>query len=378
MPVQLDLFLPNEVHVADVATEGVKYAGSKLKLIPHILSLVAGCGDVRSVLDGFSGTTRVSQAFAKSGYDTTSNDVSVWSETFARCYLEKGKGDAFYQPLLDELNRLPGICGWFTETYGATGSKSPFQTKNLMRLDAIRTAIDEMSLDSVDKSVLLTSLILALDRVDSTLGHFASYLAEWSPRSFGDLCLRLPRRFPVLTKNTVLRSDVFNAIDGRRFDLAYFDPPYGSNNEKMPPSRVRYAAYYHFWKTVILNDKPVVFGKAKRREDSRDTVTPSVFEEYRKDESGRFLAMDAIGRLIQRTDAKYIILSYSSGGRATREELMDAISQNGTLLKAVSIDYKRNIMANMRWTNKWTRETDKNQEYLFLLRKHAEARRIPA
>lgn len=378
MPIQPDLFSPNEFLVSDPGTEGVKYAGSKLKLIPNILSLVAGCGDVRSVLDGFSGTTRVSQAFAKSGYDTTSNDISVWSETFARCYLERGRDDAFYRPILDELNRLPGVRGWFAETYGAEGRKSPFQTKNLMRLDAIRTAIDEMGLEPVDKSVVLASLLLALDRVDSTLGHFASYLAEWSPRSFGDLELRLPKRFAVSTRNTVLRGDVFDAIEGRRFDLAYFDPPYGSNNEKMPPSRVRYAAYYHFWKTVVLNDRPAVFGKANRREDSRDSDNPSVFEEYRKDESGRFVALEAIRRLIRQTDAKYILLSYSSGGRATREGLMDVLSENGTLLKAVSIDYRRNVMANMRWTNEWTRNTDKNQEYLFLLRKKAEAGRIPA
>lgn len=378
MTIQPDLFSPNAVHIQNVETEGVKYAGSKLKLIPHILSLVAGCGNVRSVLDGFSGTTRVSQAFAKSGYDTTANDISVWSETFARCYLERGKDDAFYQSVLDELNRLPGTHGWFTETYGTDGSKSPFQTKNLMRLDAIRSAIDEMGLDSVDKSVILTSLVLALDRVDSTLGHFASYLADWSPRSFGDLRLRLPKRFPVSTRNTVLRGDVFDAIGGRYFDLAYFDPPYGSNNEKMPPSRIRYAAYYHFWKTVVLNDRPAVFGKAKRREDSRDTANPSVFEEYRKDESGRFRAMVAIRDLLERTDAQFILLSYSSGGRATREELMDAISENGTLEKAVSVDYKRNVMANMRWTNEWTKDTDKNQEYLFLLRKRTTSGRIPA
>ena len=45
-------------------TQGVKYAGSKLKLIPHILSLFDGL-KVKTVFDGFSGTTRVSKALAK-------------------------------------------------------------------------------------------------------------------------------------------------------------------------------------------------------------------------------------------------------------------------------------------------------------------------
>ena len=48
-------------------TEGIKYAGSKLKLIPQILQLAKKV-NAKTILDGFSGTTRVSQAFAKLGY----------------------------------------------------------------------------------------------------------------------------------------------------------------------------------------------------------------------------------------------------------------------------------------------------------------------
>ena len=46
-------------------TEGIKYAGSKLKIIPYITQLLMNTKGVKSVLDGFSGTTRVSQAFAQ-------------------------------------------------------------------------------------------------------------------------------------------------------------------------------------------------------------------------------------------------------------------------------------------------------------------------
>jgi adenine-specific DNA-methyltransferase len=89
-------------------------------------------------------------------------------------------------------------------------------------------------------------------------------------------------------KNVVMNHDVFNAIQKLpdNIIIAYFDPPYGSNNEKMPPSRVRYASYYHIWTTICLNDKPEIFGKAKRRTDTSDTVAGSVFEEFRKGKSG--------------------------------------------------------------------------------------------
>lgn len=351
------------------ATEGIKYTGSKLKMLPYILPMVADL-DIHTALDAFSGTTRVAQAFSQIGFDTTANDISEWSQVFATCYLIANKPNWFYQSIIDELNALPGYYGWFSEHYGGDNEegKRPFQLKNTMRLDAIRDKIDTLKLNWEDKCVLLTSLILALDAVDNTLGHYAAYLSGWSTRSYNDLYLKMPQRFPIHTRNHVSKKDVFNAVE-QYHDLVYFDPPYGSNNEKMPPSRVRYAAYYHIWKTVILNDKPHLFGKANRREDTRDTACPSVFEEYRKNDKGNFIAMQAINDLIKNTNAHYILLSYSSGGRATKQELFDIINSNGTLIKAQEIDYRQNVMSSMRWTNEWITSNQTYKEYLFLVEK---------
>ena len=120
---------------------------------------------------------------------------------------------------------------------------------------------------------------------------------------------------------------------------------------------------------MILNDKPELFGKANRRVDSKDTVSASIFEEFRKDQDGNFIAMKAIDKLIASTNAKYVLLSYSSGGRATKNELFEIINSHGTLLKTIEIDYKKNVMANMTWTNEWANNDDKYKEYLFLMEK---------
>lgn len=357
--------------LGDLYTEGIKYAGSKKKIIPYIVQIMNELNDVKSVLDGFSGTTRVSQVFGKMGYNTTSNDVSAWSEVFGTCYLKAIKDDAFYQEIINHLNGLSGHAGWFTHNYGThhADRKIPFQRKNTKKLDAIRDEIDKLNLDWEDKCVILTSLIYALDKVDSTLGHYAAYLRNWSSRSFNDLILKLPNRFPITSENQVIRGDIFDTISKHEYDFAYFDPPYGSNNEKMPPSRVRYASYYHLWKTVILNDKPDLFGKANRREDSRDTKSASIFEEFRKDENGHFIAMQALRRLIEETKSRYILLSYSSGGRATKEELHQIMSETGKVLKVVEIDYRKNIMSNMRWTHEWVNNDEKHREFLLLMEK---------
>lgn len=360
-------------------TEGIKYAGSKLRLLPYILQLTHQVKP-KTVLDGFAGTTRVSQALAKSGYQVIANDVAVWSRVFGLCYLKNKRDKKYYQELIDDLNALTGRDGWFTEHYGGyangvaasktNGLKKPFQIHNTRKLDAIRVKIDEMNLVEIEKAVLLTSLILALDEVDSTLGHYASYLNEWSPRSYNTMRLTVPMLFESRYENQVLQSDIFDVVENVQVDLAYFDPPYGSNNEKMPPSRVRYAAYYHLWTTICLNDKPELFGKVLRRADSSDTIASSVFEEFRQNDSRKFMVTEAIRKLIARTNAKYILLSYSSGGRATAKELDEILSSAGRVIEFVQVDHKRNVMATMRWTHEWVRANEgENYEYLFLLEK---------
>ena len=360
-------------------TEGIKYAGSKLKLLPYILQLVQKVNP-QTVLDGFSGTTRVSQALAQTGHQVIANDLSVWSEVFGKCYLLNKHSPEHYQPLVEQLNALPGRDGWFTEHYGGErnggcsvskdGLKKPWQKHNTRRLDAIREEIDRLSLSDIERSVLLASLILALDEVDSTLGHFASYLNDWSPRSYNNLQLQVPRLLPCSDTHAVHRGDIADLLTDVGVDLAYFDPPYGSNNEKMPPSRVRYAAYYHLWTTVCLNDKPTVFGKAKRRADTSDTIASTVFEDFRRGDSGRFIAVEAIEQLLHRARARHIILSYSSGGRATAQELNDVILSVGRVVEILEVDYRKNVMAGMRWTNKWVSEAESpNKEFLFLIEK---------
>ncbi len=377
MTQTLPLF--DEIVVDAPPTEGIKYAGSKLKLIPQILQLVKKVG-AETVLDGFSGTTRVSQALARLGFTVVCNDVAVWSEVFGTCYLLNKKSRDEYQSLIGHLNSLPPMDGWFTEHYGGysnggcaiqqDGRKMPWQVHNTRKLDAIREEIELLDLDRVDKAVALTSLILALDQVDSSLGHFASYLRAWSPRSYKELVLKVPDVFSSSGEHQVFRGDIFDLIPDVSVDLAYFDPPYGSNNEKMPPSRVRYASYYHLWTSIILFDKPELFGKANRRQDTSDKVAASVFEEFRRSTGGRFIAVEAIDKLIKVTQARWIILSYNSGGRATAKDLNEVLRSNGRLLEVVELNYKKNVMAGMKWTNEWLREAEEpNREFLFLLEK---------
>jgi len=377
--------LIDDIKIDTIETQAIKYTGSKLKLLPYILSLskkAANGHNNVTVFDGFSGSTRVSQAYAKSGYKVYANDMAPYSKVFNTAFLLNSKTPESYQPLIDHLNTLEPVDGWFTEHYGGDGTQSisanrdglkkPWQKKNTRKLDAIREEIDNLNLDEVTKAVAITSLILALDQVDSTLGHFASYLNKWSPRSYNDMKLEVPDLWINKNNNCVMNYDVFEAVEKLpdNIIIAYYDPPYGSNNEKMPPSRVRYASYYHIWTTICLNDKPDLFGKARRRLDTSDTVACSVFEEFRKSASGKFIVIEAIEKLIRLTPANYIILSYSSGGRATARELNDVLNAYGRVIEIEKINYKKNVMSGMKWTNDWIKDAEEdNYEYLFLMEK---------
>ncbi len=368
-----------------MVTEGIKYSGSKLKLLPHILSLIKNL-PVKSVFDGFSGTTRVSQALAKCGYQVISNDVAIWSKVFAECYL-KGNITTKLQKKIDYLNNLNGRYGWFTKHYGgkvngglavhSDGKKKIWQIHNTKKLDSIRPEIDKIADNSIQKSILLTSLILALDKVDNTLGHYVSYLRKWSPRSFKTMHLKMPLIKKGNGPHKVINEDIFQAQAKVTADLSYFDPPYGSNNEKMPSSRVRYAGYYHIWKTVILNDEPDLVGKSGRRMDCKDLKTSSLFEEFRQNKEGYFIALKAIEKLITQCQSPYILLSYSNGGRATKEEISEVINDCCSEVQIFAIDYKKNVMSNMRWTYNWIKQTEKqNIEFLFLMKKKQKINKI--
>ena len=359
-------------------TEGIKYAGSKNKLIPLILSLIKPL-DVKTILDGFAGTTRVSQALKKAGYTVFCNDIAIWSCVFGECYLLNRKSHAYYAEIIEHLNNLIGKTGWFSENYGGLpngnssiqkdGKKRIWQLHNTRKLDAIRDEIDQIASVETEKSVLLTSLILAMDKVDSSLGHQVSYLSKWSARSFQTMKMQVPSFVIDDLPHQVFQKHIFDLAT--EVDLAYYDPPYGSANELMPPSRVRYASYYHLWKTICLNDKPDLVGAANRRVDSSDTISASIFEDFRRGDSGKYIVIEAIEKLLQNTKARYILLSYSNGGRATQAELTEIIRVLDYNSFVAKIDYKQNVMSQMKWTNQWTNPNAPNKctEYLFLLTK---------
>ncbi|MBI4652649.1 DNA adenine methylase [Candidatus Kuenenbacteria bacterium] len=369
-------------------TQGIKYTGSKREILPVLLELIKPL-NVKTVLDGFSGTTRVSQALKQAGYTVYANDIADWSKVFGECYLLNRKSVFYYLPIIEHLNNLPEKYGWFSENYGGEpnggsatqedGKKRIWQLHNTKKLDVIREEIDKIAKDKIEKSVLLTSLIIAMDKVDSSVGHQVSYLKKWAPRAYNTMKMEVPHLIINDKQHRVYQKDIFDLANDIEVDLAYYDPPYGSSNELMPPSRVRYASYYHIWKTICLNDKPKLVGVANRREDVGDTISGSIFEEFRKNDKGQYIVIEAIERLIKNTLAKYVVLSYNNNGRATFQAIKDILKNLKKKISIFEMDYKKNVMATItRTTNEWINETNGiNKEYLFIIHKNGKTEAMP-
>ena len=146
----------------------IKYIGSKRRLVPALGSLLSAAG-ARTALDLFTGTTRVAYEFKKRGANVTALDSATYSKVFADCYIGTDSLTIDKDDLRDalaHLQGLPGQPGYFTETFCVQSRY--FRPENGAKVDAIRNAIETDFLGSSLYPILLTSLIEAADRVDST------------------------------------------------------------------------------------------------------------------------------------------------------------------------------------------------------------------
>jgi adenine-specific DNA-methyltransferase len=278
-----------------------------------------------SACDLFAGTTRVGQALRNLGLTVHSNDVATYSEALGQAYIvADGTLDrARLAGILDELSALPGRDGYFTEAFCRRARY--FQPQNGARIDAIRDAIDDYELSEVERGAVLTSLLEAADRVDSTTGLQMAYLKAWAPRSYNPLSLRLPE--PVDgPSGSVSRLDARDLAPVLDVDLVYIDPPYNQHS---------YFSNYHVWETLVRWDAPEGYGVANKRVDCRERR--SAFNSKRA-------APGAFAELLSSVRAPWVLVSVSNEGFHDAEELAALLSERGYVAR-IDVDSKRYVGA---------------------------------
>jgi adenine-specific DNA-methyltransferase len=305
----------------------IKYLGSKRRLVPALGDVFSASGGGRA-LDLFTGTTRVAQELKRRGGSVTAVDSARYSEVFARCYIETDATAVDPVALtakLDELARIRPQPGYVTETF--CEQSRYFTPENGARIDVIRDALEQEDRDSPDFAILLTSLIEAADRVDSTTGLQMAYLKSWAPRAANPLELRLPELIP--DGGRAVRGDAV-ALSGAlgSFDFAYLDPPYNQH---------RYFTNYHVWETLVAWDAPEHYGVACKRIDARADETKSRFNQRR--------AMpEALRRVIADVRARVVVVSYNDEAWVSVDELREWCAVHGHV-EVLNFDSRRYVGA---------------------------------
>lgn len=333
----------------------IKYIGSKRLLIARILQAIgAAVPPGATILDLFSGTARVGTALKAAGYRTIANDHNAFAHTIATCYVQ-ADAERWAEParrILEDLQRLPPRPGWFTATYCEQARF--LHPDNGARIEAMREAIAALDAEPELEAILLTALLEAADRVDSTAGLQMAYMKQWAPRARQPVQLRLPALLPRPAAGAcrALCGEAEAVAASVDCDLAYLDPPYNQHS---------YLRNYHVWETLVRWDQPEVYGLAQKRTDCRTRLS---------DFNSRRRIGPALARTIGALRCPAIIVSFNDEGYLGRAALEAMLGDRGHL-QVIEIPHERYVGAKIGIHNPQGEKVGqvgrlRNVEYLFV------------
>jgi adenine-specific DNA-methyltransferase len=306
-----------------------KYLGSKHKLLEFIAPVIlAETGGGGVFIDGFAGTGVVGHYFRTHADKIIANDLLYSNYLVNKVFLNSLPGEVSLHRLrllVRELNALPPRKGYAFLSYGGTY----FTPANAGRIDAVRESIAEMlrhkRCTEQEGSVLLVSLLFAMDKCANTVGQYDAYLKHIGETAYTQagrhlvdsnvykpLRLRLPA-FEFDGRNRVYNEDLNSLIERLEGDILYLDPPYNTR---------QYVDCYHVLENVMRWDKPALYGKTRkfRRERLKSRY------------SRRKEAASALTELVKRARVKHIFLSYNNEGIIDHHEMTEILGRRGRVM----------------------------------------------
>ena len=338
---------PMPVSLKKLYINNRRYLGNKYKLLSAIRKIVdENCEGVKSFADIFAGTGSVASAFPDKKLIV--NDI-LYSNHI--CHIAWFSGEHYSEKkvaaLIERYNRATvDEDNYMSETFADTYfSKSDCRKIGYVRED-IEGRYLKGEINARERALLITSLLYAMDKIANTVGHYDAY------RKGASFDRHLELRLPVPPKckcksNRCFNQDANMLVSQLGYvDVFFMDPPYNSR---------QYSDAYHVLENVARWEKPEVEGVARKMDRS------SLKSDYctRK-------AEDAFADLVNKINARYIILTYNnmaekgndrSNAKLSDEAIMRALKAKGEV-KVFHCDHKAFTTGKS--------ERDDNEERIFL------------
>lgn len=334
----------------------MRFIGNKESIVEQIDSFIdskIATNDRLVLFDAFCGTGSVSDRF-KNKFKVVINDNLKWATVYTAgrlyapvCHFERLGFDPF-----DFLNRSrDGIQGFIYKTYAPTESNRMYFTpENASRIDYFRDQIEKWHtsdlLTEPEYMFLLSSLIESVSKVSNTAGVYGAFLKKWDSRALKPIEFRKPSyNGQIPNEITIYNDKIENIILDVKCDILYLDPPYTQN---------QYGTQYHLFETLILNDHPSV---------SKVTGSRPVMP-MRSDWSKEYKVHMLFEKIIAKTKARYIVLSYNNDGFMSKEYIEAVMKRYGKpeTYCCKKISYKK-------YQNWKSQNKDDHFEYLFFVEK---------
>jgi len=337
----------------------MKYIGNKTRLLPFIEEcLIAEEIEYNnvSVIDLFAGTGSVSKFFKAHGCIIKTCDFMTYSiaEQYRTIFfdtepvfneLEEVIGDeGSLKNVLEYLNNLPEISGYFFENFAPSGAcqRQYFTNNNARKIDAIRQCLNNWQpLLSFEKYMFLIGILMnAADHVSNTAGTYGAYLKIWRPTAQKDIILTSPE-FINIGNVEIYQDNVNNFVKNLDpVNIVYIDPPYNSR---------QYAPNFHLLESIVVYDQ-------------QQLTTKTGIRDYKHQNSkycNKRLAEQEFSDLISNINAENIIMSYSNEGLLSEEKIVEILSTKG------EVTVYRNAYRRFK-TNSWTNKSTGLYELLFI------------
>nr|WP_259275553.1 DNA adenine methylase [Fusobacterium nucleatum] len=305
-----------------------RYLGNKYSLTNFIKKIVEeNCKNINTVADVFSGTGSVSDIFKDRELITNDllycNYISNYAWFFSEDYSEEKVINTVYEYNKIETSENNYVRENFADTF--------FSADDCSKIGYIREDIEKKyknkEINYKEYSILITTLLYAMDRIANTVGHYDAYRKKVEFDKELYLGIMLPDK-KLSENNKCFNEDATNLVKKIKCDLLYLDPPYNSR---------QYSDAYHLLENIAKWQKPEVFGVARKMDRKAIKSSYCTVEATQK-----------FRELIENTNAKYILLSYNnmsekgddrSNAKISDKDIFEILEKKGKV-KVFEEEYK--------------------------------------